>query len=44
MADMPPGWEEQETEDGNVYYVNNKTGQALAEHPCDEHYRQLVIK
>lgn len=44
MANLPPDWDEHEEEDGNIIYVNRRTGQALAEHPCDEYYRQLVVK
>lgn len=25
-------------------YLNQKTGEVMNEHPCDEHFRQLVIK
>jgi len=27
---------------GEVYYFNFSTGQSTWDHPCDEHYRQLV--
>lgn len=28
---------------GEVYYFNFSTGQSTWDHPCDEHYRHLVI-
>jgi hypothetical protein len=33
-----------QTEDGDIYYFNFKTGTSLWEHPMDEHYRQLYAK
>lgn len=29
---------------GDIYYFNFNTGQSIWDHPCDEHYRKLVIK
>ena len=44
MADLPPEWANEETSDGNIVYINLRTGQKTFEHPCDEYYRQIVIK
>lgn len=35
MANLPPEWDEQETEDGNILYINRRSGEVIAEHPCD---------
>ncbi|ERE75214.1 hypothetical protein H671_4g12820 [Cricetulus griseus] len=29
---------------GDLYYFNFDTGQSIWDHPCDEHYRKLVIQ
>lgn len=29
---------------GDIYYFNFSTGQSTWDHPCDEHYRRLVIQ
>lgn len=29
---------------GDIYYFNFATGQSTWDHPCDEHYRQLVVR
>ena len=44
MADLPGDWVNEESEDGDIIYINMRTGQRTFEHPCDEYYRQLVIK
>ena len=44
MADLPPDWVNQETDDGNIIYTNMRTGQRTLQHPCDEYYRAMVIK
>ncbi|CAL5970924.1 WW_domain-containing protein [Hexamita inflata] len=42
-APLPPGWVAAKTEDGEVYYQNVKSKEALWDHPCDDLYRQKVI-
>uniref|UniRef100_A0A1I8GQP5 WW domain-containing protein n=1 Tax=Macrostomum lignano TaxID=282301 RepID=A0A1I8GQP5_9PLAT len=47
VAPLPPDWrpiQDRSAEDEAVYYFNFRTGQSSWEHPCDEHYRLLVIK
>lgn len=34
----------QDIEGGNIYYFNFENGHSMWEHPCDEHYKQLVIQ
>lgn len=29
---------------GDIYYFNFANGQSMWEHPCDDHYRELVIQ
>ena len=29
---------------GDIYYFNFANGQSTWDHPCDEHYRNLVIQ
>lgn len=41
---LPADWKPCQTEDGNVYYFNFKTGQSIWDHPCDEHYRKLYAE
>lgn len=38
-APLPDGWIAAKTEDGEVYYQNVKTKEALWDHPCDDIYR-----
>ena len=44
MADLPADWVNEETETGDIVYINIRTGQRTLEHPCDEYFRQLVTK
>ena len=44
VAPLPPEWEAEEMNNDEIIYVNMRTGERTTEHPCDEHYRQLVIK
>ncbi|NWS22544.1 CE164 protein, partial [Pachyramphus minor] len=44
VAPLPPDWRPCQDTTGDVYYFNFATGQSMWEHPCDEHYRQLVIR
>ncbi|XP_015257389.1 PREDICTED: centrosomal protein of 164 kDa [Cyprinodon variegatus] len=43
-APLPPEWKPCQDTTGEIYYFNFSTGQSTWEHPCDEHYRQLVIQ
>ena len=29
---------------GEIYYFNFATGDSVWDHPCDEHFRELVVK
>ena len=29
---------------GEIYYFNFSTGDSVWDHPCDEHFREMVIK
>ncbi|KAJ7427412.1 centrosomal protein of 164 kDa [Willisornis vidua] len=44
VAPLPPDWKPCQDTTGDVYYFNFANGQSMWEHPCDEHYRQLVIR
>lgn len=44
-AELPEGWgTEESAEDGEVVYINLRTGERTFVHPCDEYYKQLVIQ
>ncbi|KAJ3325030.1 hypothetical protein HDV06_005619 [Boothiomyces sp. JEL0866] len=43
-AKLPPDWKPCQTDDGNIYYFNFKTGESSWDHPCDEYYKQLYNK
>ncbi|CEG47405.1 WW domain [Plasmopara halstedii] len=42
LAELPPDWEQGETEDGTLYYFNSTTEESIWEHPLDAHYRELI--
>jgi chromosome segregation ATPase len=42
LAELPPDWEQGETEDGTLYYFNSSTEESIWEHPLDAHYRELI--
>ncbi|ETP27300.1 hypothetical protein F441_00176 [Phytophthora nicotianae CJ01A1] len=42
LAELPPDWEQGETEDGTLYYFNSSSGESIWEHPLDAHYRELI--
>ncbi|XP_031989543.1 centrosomal protein of 164 kDa isoform X4 [Corvus moneduloides] len=46
MTPLPPNWKacRDITGGGELYYFNFENGCSMWEHPCDEHYRQLVIR
>ncbi|NWU19349.1 CE164 protein, partial [Dyaphorophyia castanea] len=45
VTPLPPGWKPcQDITGGEIYFFNFENGQSVWEHPCDEHYRQLVIR
>ncbi|XP_076850921.1 uncharacterized protein LOC143501230 isoform X1 [Brachyhypopomus gauderio] len=44
VAPLPPDWKPCQDVTGEVYYFNFSTGQSTWDHPCDEHYRQLVAQ
>ncbi|NWV25158.1 CE164 protein, partial [Origma solitaria] len=41
---LPPEWKACQDVTGEIYYFNFENGHSMWEHPCDEHYRQLVIR
>eukprot|EP00842_Homolaphlyctis_polyrhiza_P000757 jgi/Hompol1/1682/HPOL_004708-RA len=43
-APLPSDWKPCQTEDGNIYYFNFKTGESIWDHPCDEHYKAIYQK
>ncbi|CAL8097184.1 unnamed protein product [Calicophoron daubneyi] len=44
VAPLPPQWKPCQDRNGDIYYFNFETGQSFWDHPCDVHYRQLVIE
>ncbi|NWZ72647.1 CE164 protein, partial [Acrocephalus arundinaceus] len=45
VTPLPPEWKAcQDIGGGDIYYFNFENGLSMWEHPCDEHYRQLVIQ
>ncbi|KAK6099186.1 hypothetical protein MT418_000631 [Batrachochytrium dendrobatidis] len=40
-APLPADWKPCQTDDGNIYYFNFKTGASIWDHPCDEDFRNL---
>ncbi|KAM4742137.1 uncharacterized protein cep164 isoform 6-T8 [Anableps anableps] len=44
VAPLPPEWKPCQDVTGDIYYFNFSTGQSTWDHPCDEHYRRLVIQ
>ena len=39
---LPEGWEEVETEDGRILYLNAELGTSTEEHPNDPHFKELL--
>ncbi|XP_043936886.1 centrosomal protein of 164 kDa isoform X2 [Protopterus annectens] len=44
VAPLPEEWKPCQDVTGDIYYFNFATGQSSWDHPCDEHYRKLVIQ
>ncbi|KAM9317883.1 uncharacterized protein cep164 isoform 1-T2 [Pholidichthys leucotaenia] len=44
VAPLPPEWKPCQDVTGEIYYFNFSTGQSMWNHPCDEHYRHLVVQ
>ncbi|NWW72068.1 CE164 protein, partial [Climacteris rufus] len=44
VTPLPPEWKACQDTSGDIYYFNFANGHSMWEHPCDEHYRQLVIR
>ncbi|XP_077046016.1 centrosomal protein of 164 kDa isoform X5 [Agelaius phoeniceus] len=45
VTPMPPEWKAcQDIAGGDIYFFNFESGLSTWEHPCDEHYKQLVIR
>ncbi|KAM9369962.1 centrosomal protein of 164 kDa [Phaethornis superciliosus] len=44
VAPLPPNWRACQDITGDIYYFNFANGQSTWDHPCDEHYKQLVVQ
>ncbi|XP_044210486.1 centrosomal protein of 164 kDa-like isoform X1 [Thunnus albacares] len=44
VAPLPPEWKPCQDVTGDIYYFNFSSGQSTWDHPCDEHYRRLVVQ
>ncbi|XP_037861082.2 centrosomal protein of 164 kDa isoform X4 [Chlorocebus sabaeus] len=44
VAPLPGEWKPCQDITGDIYYFNFANGQSTWDHPCDEHYRNLVIQ
>ncbi|XP_044113852.1 centrosomal protein of 164 kDa isoform X2 [Neovison vison] len=44
VAPLPVEWKPCQDITGDIYYFNFANGQSTWAHPCDEHYRNLVIQ
>ncbi|XP_043756078.1 centrosomal protein of 164 kDa isoform X7 [Cervus elaphus] len=44
VAPLPVEWKPCQDITGDIYYFNFSNGQSTWDHPCDEHYRNLVIQ
>ncbi|XP_054581250.1 centrosomal protein of 164 kDa [Eptesicus fuscus] len=44
VAPLPAEWKPCQDITGDIYYFNFSNGQSTWDHPCDEHYRNLVIQ
>ncbi|XP_064029229.1 centrosomal protein of 164 kDa isoform X2 [Pogoniulus pusillus] len=44
VAPLPPQWKPCQDTNGDVYYFNFANGQSMWDHPCDDHYRELVVR
>ncbi|XP_075957093.1 uncharacterized protein cep164 isoform X2 [Anarhichas minor] len=44
VAPLPAEWKPCQDVTGDIYYFNFSSGQSTWDHPCDEHYRWLVVQ
>ncbi|XP_065644764.1 centrosomal protein of 164 kDa isoform X6 [Hydra vulgaris] len=44
VAPLPNDWKPCQDPSGDIYYFNFSTGDSVWDHPCDEHFRELVEK
>ncbi|XP_035202019.1 centrosomal protein of 164 kDa isoform X3 [Oxyura jamaicensis] len=44
VAPLPPEWKPCQDITGDIYYFNFANGQSTWDHPCDDHYRELVTQ
>ncbi|XP_077163058.1 centrosomal protein of 164 kDa isoform X3 [Paroedura picta] len=44
VAPLPAEWKPCQDITGDIYYFNFANGQSTWDHPCDEHYQQLVVQ
>ncbi|NXK44754.1 CE164 protein, partial [Chauna torquata] len=44
VAPLPPEWKPCQDITGDIYYFNFANGQSTWDHPCDDHYRELVTR
>ncbi len=43
LFNLKLGWEQSETDKGEIYYFNEKEGKSMWEHPTDEVYRKKFM-
>ncbi|NXW90084.1 CE164 protein, partial [Alopecoenas beccarii] len=44
VAPLPPEWKPCQHVTGDIYYFNFANGESMWDHPCDDHYKKLVIQ
>ncbi|POI34708.1 hypothetical protein CIB84_001542 [Bambusicola thoracicus] len=44
VAPLPSQWKPCQDVTGEIYYFNFTNGQSMWNHPCDDHYRELVTQ
>lgn len=44
VAPLPPDWKPCQDPSGEIYYFNFSTGDSVWDHPCDEHFRDMVTQ
>lgn len=44
VAPLPPEWKPCQDPSGEIYYFNFSTGESVWDHPCDEHFRDMVLR
>mmetsp|Transcript_791 Transcript_791/g.1852 ORF Transcript_791/g.1852 Transcript_791/m.1852 type:complete len:450 (+) Transcript_791:280-1629(+) len=44
IESLPEGWEETQTADGRILYINQSEGSSTDEHPLDEYFKDLLAR